>query len=121
MSLNPQAEFVDFRKATLDSKNEFFDVFPKKFINAAMNMIYSSHLEGKEQKPVEAYSGTGNDLWYISDKLTNIVRTIKWEKREPSRNEYYLVDRFHSTIGGFRPRLDDIKTAMEAYDQSSEL
>ena len=42
VSLNPQAEFVDFRKATLADKNEFFDVFPKKFINAAMNMIYSS-------------------------------------------------------------------------------
>ena len=120
MSLNPQAEFVDFRKATLTSKNEFFDVFPKKFIDAAMNMIYSSSGE-KEQKPVEAYSGTGNDLWYIGDKLMNIVRALEWEKREPSEHEFYLRDKFHSNIGGFCPRIEHIMKAIEAYDENREL
>jgi len=120
VSLNQHAEFVDFRKATIASKNEFFSVFPQKFINAAMNMIYSSRGE-KEQKPIECYNGTGNDLWYIGDLLMNIVSTIEWEKREPSEYEYRLRSRFHSAVGCFCPRLEDIKTAIEAYDESPEL
>ena len=120
VSLNQQAEFVDFRKATLASKSEFFDVFPKKFIVAAMNMIYSSQGE-KEQKPVEAYHGTGNDIWYLGDKLMNIVHAIEWEKREPSEYENRMRSKFRSAIGGFSPRLEDIKTAMEAFDENPEL